>query len=210
MTKIVNGDSYRKMLSREIKLQKIQNLRNIANQVKKKEDKKDRKKAEFQGAETKVVWSIAKTSIQIHQTYPPNETRFDKTKGKVWNLIQWQEFWIHLTKFDATTRKLNGQYDIQLAISKTRFFPWYVAMKYDTEDGNAISVVDLASIPLRTLFLLCYMTVSRMTLTWHFCGGWMLQKVDMTLLVLLEIFQVWSLLGLFQILIILVLDYRCP
>ena len=55
MTKIVNGDSYRKMLSRKIKLQKIQNLRNIANQVKKKENKKDRKKGEFQGAETKVV-----------------------------------------------------------------------------------------------------------------------------------------------------------
>ena len=72
-------------------------------------------------------------------------------------------------------------------------------MKYDTEDGNSIFVVDLALIPLPTLFLLCYMTVSRM-----------LQKVDMTLLVLLEIFQVWPPLGLFQILAILVLDYRCP
>ena len=28
---IINGDSYREMLSREIKLQKIQNLRNIAS-----------------------------------------------------------------------------------------------------------------------------------------------------------------------------------
>ena len=50
----------------------------------------------------------------------------------------------------------------------------------------------LASIPLRTLLLLCYMTVSHMTLTWHFCGGPFLQKVDINLLVLLEPFWVWS------------------
>ena len=204
MTKIVNGDSYRKMLSREIKLQKIQNLRNIANQVKKKEDKKDRKKAEFQGAETKVVWSIAKTSIQIHLTYSPNETRLNKMKRRVFNLIQWQEFWIHLTKFDATTRKLNRQYDIQLAVIKTRFFPWYVAMKCDTYETRFLALV-----PFLTLFLLCYMNVLRMALTWHFCGGWVFQKVDINLLVLLEAFQVRSPLGLFQILAILALGYRC-
>ena len=166
MTKIVNGDSYRKMLSREIKLQKIQNLRNIANQVKKKENKKDRKKGEFQGAETKVVWSIAKTSIQIHLTYPPNETRFDKTKGRVWNLIQWQEFWIHLTKFDATTRKLNRQYDIQLAVTKTRFFPWYVAMKCDTHDGNSIFGVDSASYRISLMLHDCIAYDINMTLLW--------------------------------------------
>ena len=163
MTKIVNGDSYRKMLSREIKLQKIQNLRNIANQVKKKENKKDRKKGEFQGAETKVVWSIAKTSIQIHQTYPPNETRFDKTKGKVWNLIQWQEFWIHLTKFDATTRKLNRQYDIQLAVTK---IPWYVAMKCDTHDGNSIFGVSSTSYPISLMLHVCIAYDINMTLLW--------------------------------------------
>ena len=52
-------------------------------------------------------------------------------------------------KFDATTRKLNCQYDIQLAITKIQFFAWYVATKC------------LSSISLRTLLLLCYMTVSR-------------------------------------------------
>ena len=31
MTKIVNGDSYREVLSKEINLQRIQNLRNIAS-----------------------------------------------------------------------------------------------------------------------------------------------------------------------------------
>ena len=44
----------------------------------------------------------------------------------------------------------------------------------------------LASILLLTLLLLCYMTVSRMALTWHFCGGCVLQKVDINLLVLHE------------------------
>ena len=88
-------------------------------------------------AETKVVWSIEKTWIQIHQTYLPNETRFDKTKGRVWNLIRLQEFWIHLTKFDTTTRKLNRQYDIQIAVTKTRFSIircheiWYTRRKLD-------------------------------------------------------------------------------
>ena len=33
----------------------------------------------------------------------------------------------------------------------------------------------LASISLLTLLLLCYMTVSRMTSTWYFCGGRVLQ-----------------------------------
>ena len=56
------------------------------------------------------------------------------------------------------------------------------------------------------------------------CGGWVLQKVDINLLVLLEPFKYLELpltfqigygehckpLGLFQILAILVLDYRCP
>ena len=61
----------------------------------------------------------------------------------------------------------------------------------------------LASILLRTPLLLCYMTVSRMTLAWHFCGGWVLQKVDINLLVLLKTFWVWSPFGLFQILTII-------
>ena len=68
-------------------------------------------------------------------------------KGRVWNLIQWQELWIHLTKFDAATRKLNRQCDIQLAVTKTRFFPWYVAMKCDTHNGNSTFGDDSASQP---------------------------------------------------------------
>ena len=118
-------------------------------------------------------------------------------------MIRW--FWINLSKFDVTTRKLNRQYDIQFAVTKTRFFAWYVATKCDTTKTRL-----LASILLRTLLLLCYMTVSRVTLTWHFCGGWVLQKVDIILLVLLEAFWVWSPLGLFQILTILVFEYRRP
>ena len=116
----------------------------------------------------KFVWSIEKISIKIHLTYPPYENRFDKTKGRVWNLIQWQEFWIHLTKFDATTRKLNRQYDIQLAVTKTQFFPWYVAMKYDTHNGNSIFGIDSASYPISlTLMLLdCITSGINMTLPW--------------------------------------------
>ena len=55
--------------------------------------------------------------MQIHRTSPRN-----KTRDSVWNLIQWQEFWIQTAKFDTTTRKLNRQYGIQLAVIKTRFF----------------------------------------------------------------------------------------
>ena len=117
-------------------------------------------------AETKVVWSIAKTWIQMHWTYPPNKTRFNKTKGRVWNLIRWQEFWIHLKKFDATTRKLNRQCDIQLAVTKTRFFPWYVAMKCDTHDGNSIFGVDSASYPISLMLHDCITYDINMTLLW--------------------------------------------
>ena len=114
----------------------------------------------------KFVWSIEKISIKIHLTYAPYENRFDKTKGRVWNLIQWQEFWIHLTKFDATTRKLNRQYDIQLAVTKTRFFPWYVAMKCDTHDRNSIFGVDLASYPVSLMLHDCIRYDIDMVLLW--------------------------------------------
>ena len=55
----------------------------------------------------------------------------------------------------------------------------------------------------------CYMTVSHMTVTWHFCGRWVLQKVDINL-VLLHAFWVRSSLDLFQMLTILILEYRRP
>ena len=86
---------------------------------------------------------IHNKNFNTAQINPTNETRFDKTKGRVWNLIQGQQFWIHLTKFDSTTRKRNCQYDIRLAVTKNRFFPWYVATKCNTHQENLI----LASIP---------------------------------------------------------------
>ena len=88
-------------------------------------------------------WVIHNKNFNTAQINPTNETRFDKTKGRVWNLIQGQQFWIHLTKFDSTTRKRNCQYDIRLAVTKTRFSPWYVATKCNTHQENLI----LASIP---------------------------------------------------------------
>ena len=114
----------------------------------------------------KFVWSIEKISIKIHLTYPPYQNRFDKTKRRVWNLIQWQEFWIHLAKFGATTRKLNRQYDIQLAVTKTQFFPWYVSMKCDTHDGNSIFGVDSVSYPISLMLLDCIKSGINMTLLW--------------------------------------------
>ena len=47
----------------------------------------------------------------------------------------------------------------------------------------------LASLPLRTQLLLYYMTVSCKTLTWHICGGRVLQKVNTNLLGLSRIFE---------------------
>ena len=140
----------------------------------------------------------------MHQTNPPNRTRFDKMKGRVWNLIQWQEFWIYLTKFDATTRKLNRQYEIQLAVTKTRIFPWYVARKCDTHDENSIFGVDSASYPISLLL-----------------HDWITYEINMTLLWWMDVSKIryrfisssWGLLthlGLFQILTILVFEYRCP
>ena len=108
--------------------------------------------------------------------------RFDKTKGSVSNLIQWQEFWIHLTSL--MRRKENW-------IASTTFSSLYVKLNFfhDTLQWNMICTTKtqfLTSISLLTLFLLCYVAVSPMTLTWHFCGGRMLQKVDINLLDLFE------------------------
>ena len=64
---------------------------------------------------------------------------------------------IHRTKLirqnDATTRKLNRQYNIQLVVTKTRFF-------HDTLPWNVICTTKtqlLTSFPLLNLFLLIYM-----------------------------------------------------
>ena len=127
----------------------------------KKEDANTRRKESFK---LLLIDSKSFDTEANTNTNPLKETRFKKTKGRVY--IWFSD--IHLIRF---------------AVTKTRF---------------------LASISLRTLLLLCYMTVSRMTLTWPFSGGWVLQKVDINLLVLLEAFWVWPPLGLFQILTILV------
>ena len=66
--------------------------------------------------------------IQIHRAKPIRQNE----RKSVCYLIQWQEFWIHLMKFDATKRKLNRQYEIQHAVAKIRFFAWYNATKCDT------------------------------------------------------------------------------
>ena len=67
-------------------------------------------------------------------------------------------------KFDATTRKLNRQYDIQLAVTKTRFF--HVTMKCDTHDGNSIFGVDSASYPISLMLHDCITYDINMTLLW--------------------------------------------
>ena len=87
-----------------------------------------------------------------------NSIRQNKKKSMKFDAVQ--EFWIHLIKFDATTRKLNRQYDIELTVTKIRFF-------HNTLPRNAIRTTGtrfLVSISLLTLFRLCYMTV--MTLLW--------------------------------------------
>ena len=93
-----------------------------------------------------------------------------KKRNSVWNLIQWQEFWIHLTKFDATTRKLN------------RFSAWYVATKCDMARRKLHFCVDSASYLIAVMLHECITYGINMTL----CGEWVLQKVDINLLVLHE------------------------
>ena len=81
-----------------------------------------------------------KYTEHIHRMKPNSTKRKEE--------IQCRSFEFILIKFDVTTRKLNHQYDIQLAVTKTRFFPWNVAMKCDTHDGNSIFGVDSASYPI--------------------------------------------------------------
>ena len=71
-----------------------------------------------------------------------------------------------LTKFDATTRKLKRQYGIQLAVTKTRFFPWYVVTKCDTHNGNWIFGIDSASYPISLMLHDCITYDINMTHLW--------------------------------------------
>ena len=109
---------------------------------------------------------------------------------------------IYLTKFDATTRKLNHQYDIQ-------FFAWYVSTKCVTARRKLNFWRWFHFVPYPSHVTWLYHVLYD-TFTCRFCGGWVLQKVDINLLVFLENFWVLIPLGLFQILTILVLEYRCP
>ena len=147
------------------------------------------RKKRLERQEERKVSSCWNISCLVHSknfnTDPPKKSTKQNPlrqneKKSVWNLFQWQEFWIHLTKFDATTRKLNRQYDIQrVKISMIRCHKMWC---------GTTKTRFLASIPLLTLLFLCYLTVSRMTLIWNFRCGWVLQKVDINLLVLLEAF----------------------
>ena len=116
-------------------------------------------------------WNI---SCLIHSknfnTNPPNKSTkqnsfWQNEKKSVWNLIQWQEFWIHLTKFDATTRKLNRQYDIQRV--KLDFFHDSLPRNVVWYDENTIFGVYSAS-HLIALMLLDSNTYDiNLTLSWR-------------------------------------------
>ena len=134
--------------------------------VRKKKTRKARRRESFQVLKQTFSDPQQKLQSKYTKTYPPNETQFDKTKGRAWNLIQWQEFRIHLTKFDSTTRKLNRQYDIQPAVTKTGFFPWYFATKCDMHDGNTIFGVDSTSYPISLMLHDCIAYDINMTLLW--------------------------------------------
>ena len=110
---------------------------------------------------------IHNKNFNTAQINPTNKTRFDKTKGRVWNLIQGQQFWIHLTKFDSTTRKRNCQYDIRLAVTKTRFFPWYVATKCNTHQENLILESIPPSYPITLMLHDCITYFFIVTFTLH-------------------------------------------
>ena len=146
----------------------------------------------FRSNEFKIV------TKQIHRTNRPNKSteQVDQTKqtnppnkSTEQNPLRQNEVCM---KFDSVTGVLNPfnevwcdnkkiELPIRHSTSKTRFF--FIIrcheMWYDTT-----KTWFLASIPILTLLVLCYLTVSRMTLIWHFRGGWVLQKVDINLLVL--------------------------
>ena len=96
-----------------------------------KKKKKTRRKKVFKLLTQKLsdLWE----NFQYRGKYKYNSTeqnsiRQNEEKSR-WNLVQWQEF---LMKFDAMTRNLSRQYDIQLTAIKARFFGWYIPMKCDT------------------------------------------------------------------------------
>ena len=66
-----------------------------------------------------------------------------------------------IIKFNAKIRKLNRQYDIQLAVIKTQLFVDTLPRNMIRENEDSIFGVDSASHPIAFTF----MTVSRMTLT---------------------------------------------
>ena len=61
-----------------------------------------------------------KVGWYIYRSAKRNSIEQRETKS-VWNLIPQHEFWIRLMKFDLTTRKLIGLYDIRLTVTKTQF-----------------------------------------------------------------------------------------
>ena len=92
--------------------------------------------------------------MQIHRVAP------DLTKRK--------EEWM---KFDLVVGVLNSFNEvwcnIQLAVTKTRFFAWYVATKYDTARyKNSIFGVDSTSYPIALMLHDCITYDINMTLLW--------------------------------------------
>ena len=71
-----------------------------------------------------------------------------------------------LSKFDATTRKLNRQHVIQLAVTKTRFFHDTLPRNVIQHDENSIFGVDFASFPIAFMLHDCITYDINMTLLW--------------------------------------------
>ena len=96
------------------------------------------------------------------------------------------------------TRKLNRQYEFQLAVTKTRFFPWYVATKCDTHNENSIFGVDSSSYPISLMLHDCITyDINIIILWWMGVAKSRYQFIS-------SAWGFFSPLGLFQLLAILV------
>ena len=123
----------------------------------------------LQVAETKVVWSTVKnfnTESNIN-TKPLNENRFSRPKGRVYKT------WFSGRGFESIygslmrrQEKLNCQYDIQLAVTKTRLFVDTLSRNVIWHDENSIFGVDSASYPVAFMLHDCITCDIHMTLLW--------------------------------------------
>ena len=100
-------------------------------------------------------------------TKPLNETRFSKTKGRVYKI------WFSGRGFESIygslmrrQEKLNCQYDIQLAVTKTWLFVDTLSRNVIWHDENSIFGVDSASYPVAFMLHDCITCDIHMTLLW--------------------------------------------